>query len=335
MMTSWIRQSAHAVLSRPSIGRLLAAVRKPRGVVLMLHRFRTDAQPTMGHDPAQLVALLTYLRAARVEVVGLDQIVDAYADVARPPKAPSVAFTVDDCYADLLDVAVPIFRRFDAPLTGFVVPAAVDRSLWYWWDHVHWLLTQAFGRRLALEIGGAPIVLNGPTSALLDRVELVCDRLKLMATADRVRAVDDLAAVVGVPLPTIAPPEYQVMTWDQLRTAERSGLRFGPHTNTHPVLSRCTDDESRTEILSATQRLRQELVAPSSVFCYPVGRRQDFGTREMRFAQEAGNLAAVSAVHGALLPGMNQRTGGDAWRWAVPRYPFDGRAGAAARLLFA
>ncbi len=334
MRASWIRQSALAVLAQPRVGRLLAAVQEPRGIVIMLHRFRTDAQPTIGHDPARLVALLTYLRAARVDVVGLDQIVDAFADPARPPQAPAVAFTIDDCYTDLLEVALPIFRRFDAPLTGFVVPAAVDRALWYWWDHVHWLLTQASGRRLVLEIGGAPIVLNGPASALPEMVEMVCDHLKLLTTADRVRAVDDLAAVIGVPLPTMAPPEYQVMSWDQLRSAERSGLRFGPHSNTHPVLSRCTEDESRTEILSSTRRLTQELVAPSPVFCYPVGRQQDFGSREMRFAQEAGNVAAVSAVPGALRPGMNQRAGGEAWRWAVPRYALDERDGATARLLF-
>jgi peptidoglycan/xylan/chitin deacetylase (PgdA/CDA1 family) len=330
---SWLKRWALATLNIPLVGRVLSSVRGPRCIILMLHRFRHPDGNIEGHRTEQLVELLEYLRAIRVDVLPLHDAIDRFANPGARPLRSAVAFTVDDCYTDLRDVGGPLFARYDCPVTGFVVPDVVDGKRWYWWDHVEWLLRQTGGRRLTIELDGLSTTVDCRTAAAtLGSVSLVCDALKVLPTRARETAVEELSHVLGCPLPRNVPPEYAVMTWDELRKAEHAGMQFGPHSVSHPVLSRCSDDESECEILKSISRLSEELRNPSPVFCYPVGRREDFGVREMRTVEQAGLFAAVSAIPSVILPNMDERYGPE-WRWSVPRFSYDGRRGAAARRL--
>lgn len=56
------------------------------------------------------------------------------------------------------------------------------------------------------------------------------------------------------------------MTWEQARGCEQMGMTFGPHTVTHPILSRTTDAQANDEITESWKRVREELNSPVSVF---------------------------------------------------------------------
>ena len=83
------------------------------------------------------------------------------------------------------------------------------------------------------------------------------------------------------------------MTWDQLRNCEKLGMTFGPHTVTHPVLSRTTLEQARYEITESWLRLRTEASNPVPIFCYPNGGWDDFGDREIGILRELGFLGGV------------------------------------------
>jgi hypothetical protein len=65
------------------------------------------------------------------------------------------------------------------------------------------------------------------------------------------------------------------MTWDQVRFAERFGVRFGPSTVTHPVIARVEDGVAEWEIRQSWLRVRTETIRPLPIFCYPNGLRND------------------------------------------------------------
>jgi peptidoglycan/xylan/chitin deacetylase (PgdA/CDA1 family) len=84
------------------------------------------------------------------------------------------------------------------------------------------------------------------------------------------------------------------MTWDEARALEKKGISLGPHTVTHPVLSTLTAEDSAAEIGESWARVRAELQNPAPVFCYPHGRKRDFGEREFAEVQRLGLLGGVS-----------------------------------------
>ncbi|MDQ8168553.1 MAG: polysaccharide deacetylase family protein [Gemmatimonadota bacterium] len=302
----------------------------------MMHRFAdASGERTIGHDPKQLAVVLGALRMSGVALLDLDQAVEIYAntDDRRRSLPPSVVFTVDDGYADFADVGLPVFEEFDCPVTGFVVADVIDGKRWFWWDQVEWALRHAAGRRLELELDGQPVVLSWVTeSERAVQQHTLVERLKGVGDVSRDDFIDQLACIADVPVTGDVPPAFRVLSWNALRSCERRGARFGPHTMSHPILSQCTDSRSHDEVVDSSARVLGELGNPSRVFCYPNGRMQDFGGREFRTLRSTGMMAAVSAMPGIIRPGT---LGADADAiWRIPRFTYDARDGVTSRLLF-
>jgi len=98
------------------------------------------------------------------------------------------------------------------------------------------------------------------------------------------------------------------------------GMTFGPHSVTHPVLSRTTHDAMGYEITESWARLRSEARSPVPIFCYPNGERDDFGDREIAVLRRLGFLGAVASEPGY----ANALTfqGGEDDRFRVQRFGF-------------
>ena len=98
-------------------------------------------------------------------------------------------------------------------------------------------------------------------------------------------------------------------------------MTFGPHTITHPVLARTTDEQSRRELAGSWERLKEEARQPVPVFCYPNGRFEDFGDREVETLKEIGILGAVVGAPGGG-PDATSFQQSDAERFRVRRYVY-------------
>lgn len=301
----------------------------------MLHRFASPHGKVDAHNPARLRALLEYLRRARIDVVSLDDLVARRLTQSgtRDKANPSVAFTIDDGYRDFAEVGLPVFEAFDCPVTLFVVPGAIEGATWFWWDQVEHAFAQRTSNSFTYELGGKQVVAtwrNGTERANVQS-ELL-HRLKAVPDKERRTFMRSLSVLIGVDVPTQAPATYQLLGWNDLRALEQRGVRIGPHTMTHPVLSRCADDVAQHEIMESVRRVAAECKNPSSVFCYPNGRHGDFGTREYTLLERAGMRAAVSAEPGLVPPTL---LNGDAHsRWSIPRFNYEEEPGRTARLLF-
>ena len=81
-----------------------------------------------------------------------------------------------------------------------------------------------------------------------------------------------------------------------LRASERKGMQFGPHTVTHPILSRAPQANMREELATSWARLRTEAEGAVPIFCYPNGQPGDYGEREVRVLRELGLRAAVTGL---------------------------------------
>ena len=97
-------------------------------------------------------------------------------------------------------------------------------------------------------------------------------------------------------------------------------MSFGPHTVTHPVLSRTTFDVAGYEITESWARLCAEARSPVPVFCYPNGGWDDFGDREIAVLRRLRFLGAVVGEPGYADALAFQRGQDD--RFRVQRFGF-------------
>jgi peptidoglycan/xylan/chitin deacetylase (PgdA/CDA1 family) len=105
-----------------------------------------------------------------------------------------------------------------------------------------------------------------------------------------------------------------LLTWTDIAALQREGVRFEPHTMTHPNLGTLDDETCRWEIAESRAVLEERLGGGRIAFCYPGGRA---GERERRAVADAGIVLGVGCEPGMVDAGTDPR-----WlqRIAVGRY---------------
>ena len=304
-----LKSLALQLLLVPGADSLFAPFARRCGVVFMLHRFRGPEATTDGYDPAALRRALGYLRRKKYNVVSIDALL-RYNLEGRPVPDRSVAFTIDDGYADHAEVGAPIFAEFDCPVTTFVTTGFLDEQLWFWWDQIEFVFANSRLSTVFAQLGDAPVEysLRSPSERATATGDFV-NRCKVIPNDLKLESIERLAIAAEVALPTKAPARYAPMTWDQLRACEQLGMTFGPHTVTHPILSRVSDEQSRWELTESWRRVVEEARHPVPVFCYPNGGSTDYSEREIATLVEMKFLGAVVGSAGfvssrAVCPGQ-------------------------------
>jgi peptidoglycan/xylan/chitin deacetylase (PgdA/CDA1 family) len=277
-----LKRALLSAMAAPGAKTALQPLRRGVGCIFMLHRFQDPATGNTGHDPAELRSTLAFLRRRGYELVDL-------AEMFRRLEEPGtrrdlgVAFTLDDGYADQVRIAGPVFAEYDCPATVFVTSGFLDRKLWFWWDRIEYVFGQTRTQGGHAVIGGEEVTYRWRNLDELVRARNDFTlRCKRVTDEEKHAAIQRLANAVEVVLPEQAPARYEPMTWSELRSWEERGMRFGPHTLTHPILARTSDEQSRNELTGSWERLKSEARHPTAVFCYPNGQVGDFGPREMQ-----------------------------------------------------
>lgn len=305
-------------LAAPGISGMLAALTETSATIFMLHRFAVPELSIEGHSPNTVRAILAALRRLRFEPISLHEMFRRLKD--GEPLRRAVAFTIDDGYFDHARVGAPVFAELDCPVTIFAVSGFVDGKIWLWWDQLTYIFARTRRTALTASLAGRdiPYALDSMESRRRGARDLSL-RCENASQADRLACLADLGREADVELPAAPPPEFSPLTWDEARKLEDKGIAFGPHTVTHPVLSSTGSEHAAAEIAESWARLRAELQRPVPVFCYPAGRRRDYGEREMAEVQRLGLLGAVCGHYDEFRP-HRYRQPPDICR--VPRFGF-------------
>jgi peptidoglycan/xylan/chitin deacetylase (PgdA/CDA1 family) len=317
---SRVRAVVFRGLACPTVHTVFRALLSQKCAIFMLHRFRHPDRGVEGHDPVLLRNALGHLRRRRVPLVAIEEVVTAVTgDVRVPPGA--VGFTIDDGYADQAEVAAPIFAEFDCPVTTFVTTGFLDRETWNWWDQVEHVFERTPRCHLEVALGEARFSYDLPDGASRSRAAAdFVGRCKQVPNQDRIHGIAEVAAAGEVDLPEQPPAQYAPMSWSDLRTCERGGMSFGPHTVTHPILARVDDAGARAEIEGSWLRVAGEARNPCPVFCYPNGQPRDFGPREYDILAAVGLIGAVTA--GPAYVSTVERSSRDRPQYRIDRFSF-------------
>ena len=261
--------------------------------ILMYHRFadraalaRQCAHLRRHYRPVSMAAVSEWLRGGH----------------RLPPYA--LAVTVDDGYRDFQEAGYPVFAEFGIPVTVFLVTDFLDGKSWLWFDRVLYAFRHANVSEASIEMPDGNVFRSTLDSEVSRRAagQNLADLAVAFSAADRRDLVDSLPRLLKADMPVQAPPEYRPLSWDEVRSLALSGVEFGAHTKTHPILSALTDpQELRTEIAGSKARIEIQLDRPVLHFCYPNGKMRDIGQAAAKAVQAAGMQTAVTAE-----PGLNQ-----------------------------
>lgn len=250
------------------------------GTIFTLHRFGSNGDRSGRLDPVLLARALGELTELGFHFVPLTEMIDQAERGDLPPR--SIAWTVDDGYADFAELAMPVFERYRCPVTTFLISGFIDRKMWPWWDQVAFIFEKA-----SLPAADA--------SRLVARMKRLPDEQKWMQ-------IRSIAETHKVELPDEAPSQYKPLSWDQVRDCARRGASFGPHSVNHPVLPNVSNEQAAQEIGDSWARVKHELgEAAVPILAYPNG---DYGRREVNLARDGGMLAALTTRNGHISPAV-------------------------------
>lgn len=241
------------------------------GTILMFHRFtdapeqRVDTNGVVGD--AFFDCLLAGIKKKGPEIIALRDVPKAIREKRR-----FVSITIDDGYRDNALIALPVLRRYDAPVSIFVPSAVLDRTIDAWWLQIEEKARRQDNPRLYYEtqlrgIAQDPARLAEIRGFFTAQQEDMNDRYFMNAAEVRKLDQDPLVDIGG-------------------------------HTITHRKLKDLDESEAEREIVQNKKDLEALLERPVDIFAYPFGDVRACGRREFLLAGKAGYKVAVTTREG-------------------------------------
>jgi len=273
------------------------------GAIFMLHhvRPRRDAafQPNRHLEvaPDFLDAVLSHLRAQRIEIVSMDELHQRL--IERNFSRRFAAFAFDDGYRDNRDFALPLLRKFDAPFTVHVTSDFAEGTGRLWWIALEQVIAGASS--IEVTIGEAATRLDCSTPAAKQAAfTRLHDWLRgLPGEHDLQREITALCTRHGVDETAIG--RELCLSWDELKPFARDPLvTIGAHTITHCNLARQSEETASQELSISRARIEAALQRPVLHLAYPYGDKAAAGAREFALARAAGFKTAVTTRPGMI-----------------------------------
>lgn len=306
---------------RSNIIHLYNRYTKDKAVIFMLHRFR---DPSIGYildNDAVSADLLercfSYLRNNDYAVLSLKEVIKKITNDQKLYK--TVCFTVDDGYIDFKNIAFPICRTYNIPITIFITTGFIDGNIMMWWDKIEYLVRNTAKKNLEASLPAPTNQITVPLRSGQDKVnavQLLTNSLKYLSHDVLLAFIEDLSINLEVPLPQSVPSEYAAMTWQDVQTLQSQKINFEPHTLTHPILSRLTVPAQQQQISGSIRAIKNRLGTAPSIFCYPNGTVKDFTQETVDLVKSNGMLAACSTEPGFLNSSLQEQ------QYRIPRIPF-------------
>ena len=295
------------------------------GVVVSGHRIieAGDAtlEPGYALTTTALEAYLACVRRSGWDIVTLDQVHDALVGDGAPRRF--VCFTFDDGYADNYRYALPIFRKFAAPMAVYVATGMLERSIFYWWAAVE---------RLVLAHDEIDVDLpDDAAGARRLRARTLAEKRTLNQSLNEwchtnlprhESALRALLARYGIDPHALL--DADALTVQQLAELSRDPLvTIGSHGISHRRLSTLPEGEVVEELAGSRRMLEAATGREVRHVAYPFGSRDACGPREFAAAAACGYRTGVTTRRGNIFAQHRSQL------LSLPRREADERATAA------
>ena len=243
-------------------------------------------EPTLADFSAVLEATLS-----RFRVLPMDDAIVALRAGNLPPKAACITF--DDGYPDWRNGVVPLLERLGVHATFFITSGQYS-GLPMWNERILHAVNAAPADTLSLRWTGLPDLHFGSAQERRRSIELLDDFLKYQEPIEKEQLLAELERHTR-----FESQRVPTMSVEDLRYLHAKGFGIGGHSMTHPILSRCTQQQAYQEIAGAREQLESLICGKVTGFAYPNGTPgKDFGPEHIEMVRKAGYRYAFTTSRG-------------------------------------
>ncbi len=293
-----MKKKLSALVNSLDLFSLFNAFTRSKVPVFLMHHFcgpdDSGGGPLPPMSADSLDECLGYLKRNDYSVISLSEYVDGLIKGSHSYK--SVVFTVDDGYEDFYEYAYPVFKKYNMPATIFLVSDFVEGKIRLWWDVIELAISDTTEGELNIDLNGEkmqyPLGSNDEKSYAINRITEYC---KMVPDDKRRSVIESILSALGDP-PTEGTPK--ALDWDRILRMNDNKIEFFPHTKTHPILSRCSEEVIAHEVSESKRIIEMKLGKSANIFSYPNGRNIDFDGRAISELKQSGYVAAFTAEEG-------------------------------------
>lgn len=287
-----VKQRSARLLSALGVPAVLRFCLRRRLTILTYHGFRgghevEDFSSYVGNHLAadKFASHLGFLKRT-YHLISLTEALQGLDRGSLPDNA--LVLTIDDGYESIYRWAWPVLKKYQAPATVFLTTSFLDRLRPLWFDRLLYaFVISGQGTQAAQH------------NAFLKRCPQEQREEKLAAL--------ELSTGVRLDFNVFMPAVFRPLSWDQVREMNATGLvDFGAHGHEHFIMSLCTPEAQRADLLTCRDRIQAELGTKAVPFlAYPNGEQADFNEALNMLARDMGFRAVMSTLHGFNAPGVD------------------------------
>lgn len=297
-----IYQSVLDGLYASGLGRLAAPVTRGQGCIFTLHQVRPgEAGPFSPNSilrvtPAFLEQTIRIVLDEGYDVISLDE-VPARLRAPVSDSRPFVVFTFDDGYRDNRDHALPIFEKYNIPMTLYIVSDYSSHQGELWWLALEEII--AAHEKVEDPIKEGLIHECGTVEQKYTAFDHIYWQLRHADQPWQRQIIRKMAATHGYDIEALTARE--IMSWEELRELDKHPLvHLAAHTKSHYALAHLSPAEARHEVEEGLRVMEKELGFSPKHFSYPYGDRQSADQRDFALLKELGFETAVTTRKGVL-----------------------------------
>jgi peptidoglycan/xylan/chitin deacetylase (PgdA/CDA1 family) len=208
-----------------------------------------------------------------------------------------VAITFDDGYRDNIELGLPIFQRYEVPVTWFICTQFVEESDYLpWWDLVEYMTEQVRGMvEMTIASEDRAYKLNSTD----ERDRFRKDMREAFRSADsssREALYENLRAECSR-FASLPPNAFANRTYIT-QAASSPWIFIGGHTASHPNLAKVGPERLEYEVRKGRKQLQEWTGEPVDWFAYPYGGKSTHNAEVRRILNKAGFRGAVTTARG-------------------------------------
>jgi peptidoglycan/xylan/chitin deacetylase (PgdA/CDA1 family) len=275
-------------------------VQSPRFAILCYHRIGTGGVPFYSELPATIFEAQMRFLKKHYRVISLSQML---CELTEPVSCePTVVVTFDDGYRDLFPVAYPVLLKYGIPATVYLTVGAIESGEIAWYDRVFAALQVAPGSMFEWAMDVPRQLALGSKSERIDAAVQIITWMRTLPDSVRREQCAILEKRVQIPKTEIMG---RMLTWEQVRIMQKTGISFGAHTMNHPAVSRLSTAELNSELLDSKRIIEERIQDSAQDFAYPFGKPADMSSAAENVLSAGSYRSAVTTEQGLNVPGVN------------------------------
>ena len=286
-----IKRIKTSIYSRNS--RLTKRFLSGKGFIFMLHRVLPDEERIkytwnkgLAISPEKLEEWVLFFRSKKMDVISLDE---ALVRCENNDRRNFVLITLDDGYKDNLTIGLPLFKKFNIPVTIYISTCFPNNKTIYWWYFLEEFI-----------LNNNSIDLNCIGLDITFRCESVEEKNKAYNYIREVLRRADYATHVNFAYKVCGLSDLEGLnkklnlSWGEVKElSEEPLVTIGAHTMHHVSLANQKEELAKAEILQSKSEIESKINKKVVHFAYPYGSLDDGSKREFFILKKAGFKSAV------------------------------------------